>query len=65
VELKILRSEKTLQEGIEQTLMYMDKCGNNNGWLCIFDRSTDKTWDEKIYTKKEIINSKKITVVGL
>ena len=65
VELKILRGEKTLQEGIEQTLMYMDKCGNDNGWLSIFDRSTDKTWDEKIYTKKEIINSKKITVVGL
>jgi hypothetical protein len=65
IEIKLLRYKNTLQEGLKQTAEYADKYGCNNGWLCIFDRNPDKSWDEKIYTKHEMVENKKITVVGL
>jgi len=66
IELKILRGDKTLVRGLEQTADYMDVFGVKEGWLCIFDRNPEKTWDEKIYMKKEkTCDEKMITVVGL
>jgi len=66
IELKIFRGEKTLLRGLEQTADYMDVYGVKEGWLCIFDRSPEKSWDEKIYMRKERIDGGKIiTVVGL
>ena len=43
----------------------MDTFGVNEGWLALFDRRPDLSWDEKIYTRKETINDKTITVIGL
>jgi len=65
VELKIRRNEKTLNEGIEQTLSYMNFFGCKEGWLALFDQRPDLEWDEKIYMKKEKINEKTVTVIGL
>ncbi|MDR0547563.1 MAG: ATP-binding protein [Dysgonamonadaceae bacterium] len=65
VELKIERGETTLKKGLQQTSEYMDTYGCTEGWLCIFDRNPEKSWDEKIYTKRETVEGKRITVVGL
>jgi transposase len=65
VELKIRRNEKTLQEGLEQTVKYMDTFNCTEGWLVIFDQRPEIAWDDKIYIKQETINEKTITVVGL
>jgi Holliday junction resolvase len=65
IELKIRRGEKTVSEGIVQTKRYMDTFGCNEGWLAIFDQRTETGWDEKIYIKKETIDGKTVTVVGL
>ncbi|GHV43302.1 hypothetical protein FACS1894180_1980 [Bacteroidia bacterium] len=65
IELKIDRYKNTLADGLKQTAEYVDKYGCTEGWLCIFDQNKEKSWDEKIYTKKEIVDNKKITVVGL
>jgi hypothetical protein len=65
VELKTYRGEATLKKGLAQTAEYMDVYGCTEGWLCIFDRDSAKSWDEKIYTKHETVDNKKITVVGL
>ena len=64
IELKILQNAKTYSEGLTQLSDYMDKVGSNVGWLVIFDRDTEKNWDEKIYMKKETVNEKEITVAG-
>ena len=64
IELKIHRSEKTLSEGIEQTMQYMDTFGCTEGWLIIFDRRPKIAWDKKIYMKKERRDGKTVTVVG-
>ena len=48
IELKIRRGEKSLSEGIKQTLCYMDIFGCTQGWLAIFDRRPNIRWEDKI-----------------
>ncbi|MEM8524450.1 MAG: AAA-like domain-containing protein [Bacteroidota bacterium] len=54
LELKLLYNnlEKTIEEGIQQTKRYMDKCGAKEGHLLVFDRRADRTWEEKIWQKE-------------
>ena len=65
VELKIRRGDKTVPEGIEQTIQYMDSFGCTQGWLVVFDQRPEIKWDEKIYIRKETIDGKTVTVAGL
>jgi len=65
IELKVLRSNKALVEGLEQTAEYMDIANATEGHLIIFDRDLEKNWDEKIYHQVEQVGNKKITVWGL
>jgi len=65
VELKIMRGNKSVPEGIEQTIRYMDTFGCSQGWLVVFDRRPKISWTKKIYIKKETIDGKTVTVFGL
>ncbi len=38
---------------------------NPNGWMAIFDDDASKSWDEKIYTRDEVVDGKTIHFVGL
>jgi len=64
IELKILQNQRSLSESLKQTAAYMDKMGAAEGWLVLFDKEPGKSWDEKIYTRKESVDGKVITVVG-
>ncbi len=65
VEIKVKRSERTLDEGLEQTANYMDQVGDTEGHLVIFNPHKDISWDEKVFTRVERFNDKVITVWGL
>jgi len=65
IELKIRRSEKTISEGLKQTMQYMDTFGCQEGWLIVFDQRTDVSWDDKIFLQKEMIEGKTVTVAGM
>ncbi|MBF0390849.1 MAG: hypothetical protein HQK71_12185 [Desulfamplus sp.] len=67
IELKILYKslEKTINEGIKQTLSYMDRCNAGDGNLLIFDRTEDKSWEEKIFYKEEKVQGKVIKIYGM
>ena len=65
IEIKIYYSEKTIRDGLEQLSRYMDTLGCNEGWLVIFDRSGEKSWDEKIYTQTREISGKAIHLIGV
>jgi hypothetical protein len=65
IELKIRRGDKSVTKGIEQTLRHMDSFGCNEGWLVVFDQRLTINWNEKIYLKKETVDGKTVTVVGL
>jgi len=64
IELKILQNQKSLTKSLKQVSEYMDKVGSDAGWLVIFDKDDKKSWDEKIYMKKESFEGKTITVAG-
>ena len=56
IELKVRRNEAPeiiIKEGLAQTRAYMDECGAEQGHLLIFDRNETKTWEEKIFQRKE------------
>ena len=62
IELKIQRGEKTLSDGLAQTVDYMDKNQASEGHLVIFDPNHGKTWDEKISQKEELVGSHAVKV---
>ena len=53
VECKVLRDglERTMREGIAQTRDYMDRCAAESGHLIVFDRSRERTWEEKVFRR--------------
>jgi len=57
--------ETTIQKGLEQTRDYMDKCGTDEGYLLIFDRSPNVSWDEKIFKREETYKGVIINVYGM
>ncbi|MBR1804363.1 MAG: ATP-binding protein, partial [Muribaculaceae bacterium] len=68
LELKILRGdlEKTIEKGLEQTSAYMDLCGSvDEGHFIVFDRSGQKSWDERIWHEKRRHGNRTITVWGM
>ncbi|NIM13494.1 MAG: ATP-binding protein, partial [Candidatus Aminicenantes bacterium] len=67
VELKLRYGslEKSIEKGLEQTWEYMDKCGADEGYLLVFDRSKKASWKEKIFKKEKIVKGTRITVYGM
>jgi hypothetical protein len=67
IELKILYGTlaRTISDGLAQTWEYMDRCGVAEGHLIIFDRTPNKSWDEKIFVREEAYQGTPITVWGM
>ncbi len=66
IELKILRGdlEKTIQTGLGQTADYADRAGADEAHLIIFNRDRTVSWDEKIFSRQESHQGRRITVWG-
>jgi AAA+ ATPase superfamily predicted ATPase len=64
IELKILRNSKSIPDGLEQLSAYIDRVGSNEGWLVVFDRSKEISWEEKLYMRSEMHKGKRITITG-
>jgi AAA+ ATPase superfamily predicted ATPase len=65
IEIKINRGKQSIERGIEQTLGYMDTLGCKEGWLVIFDRDMEKSWDEKIFQRTETSSDGQGKTVGV
>ena len=64
VELKMRRNYSPT-ESPAQLVGYLDHLGLPEGWMAVFDDDASKSWDEKIYTRDEIVDGKTIHVIGL
>ena len=53
------------EKSYAQCAKYLDSLGLTEGWMPIFEKSKEKTWDEKIYSRDEIVDGKTIHVIGL
>ena len=67
VECKVLHKglERTIEEGLEQTRRYMDRCDAESGHLIVFDRSEDRTWKQKIFRRQAPGLDRPITIWGM
>lgn len=67
IELKLLHKSlaKTLEDGLQQTLAYLDRCGAAEGHLVIFDRTPDKSWEDKLFQWQETVGDRIIQVWGM
>ena len=68
LELKILRGdlEATIEKGLEQTSAYMDLVGAvDEGHFIVFDRSGDKTWQQRIWHEVRQYQGRSIMVWGM
>ena len=68
LELKIKRGaiDAVIEKGLQQTAEYMDIVGAvDEGHLIIFDRSLDKTWDERIWHRPHECQGRTIMVWGM
>ena len=68
LELKIKRGslEKVIADGLRQTFEYMDAVGSvDEGHLIIFDRSKNKTWEERIWHQPKEYQGRTIMVWGM
>ena len=53
------------EKSYAQCAKYLDSLGLAEGWMPVFEKSKEKTWDEKIYSRDEIVDGKTIHVIGL
>ncbi len=67
IECKVLHRGlgRTLAEGLVQTRDYMDRCATEEGHLVLFDRTEDKSWDDKVYRRDETEGGARVTVWGM
>ena len=67
IELKIVHRgiEQTISAGVEQTWEYMDRCGAQEGYLVIFDRTLNKPWEEKLFQRQASHKGHTIQVWGM
>jgi hypothetical protein len=55
LEVKLYRSPNTEAEGLQQLGGYLSRLGLPAGHLLIFDRREEKTWEEKIYRRDDVV----------
>ena len=67
IELKVVHRgiEQTITAGVEQTWEYMDRCGAQEGYLVVFDRTPDKPWEEKLFQRQASYKGHTIQVWGM
>ena len=68
LELKLKRGsiETVVSKGLEQTWQYMDAVGSvDEGHLIIFDRTQEKTWEERIWHRQSQYDGHPIMVWGM
>ena len=55
--------ERTVVEGVEQAAAYMDRCGAEAGHLIVFDRSDERSWNEKVFHERQATQSGAVIAV--
>ena len=53
------------EKSYAQCAKYLDSLNLEEGWMPIFEKSKEKSWDEKIYSRDEIADGKTIHIIGL
>ena len=52
LELKARRGPGTTDKGVRQLSRYLDRLGEDEGWLVVFDPRDTISWEDKLYDKQ-------------
>lgn len=65
IELKIKRNARTRPDGLKQIGRYMDKLGQQHGYLVLFEPKSSELipWEERLHWTDEEVEGKRVTVV--
>jgi hypothetical protein len=55
LEIKLYEDRSTEAEGLEQLGRYLTRLGEKTGHLLIFDRRPERSWDEKIFRRDNVV----------
>ena len=66
VECKVLHHglERTVHEGLAQTRAYMDRCAAAEVHQVVFNRTADRSWEEKLFCRTEVEGGAPVPVRG-
>ena len=64
IEVKLRRGTETEADALEQVDGYLEKAGLAEGWLVMFDLRSTQPWGERLFTRTEDVNGKRVFVVG-
>ena len=64
IELKLWRGPKSREEGLTQLAAYCASLGATDGWLVLFDRRADRTWDDRITWELVERDGRRLRLVG-
>ena len=64
LELKLVRSQKTRDEGLKQLSSYMDTLGCHEGWLLLFDLKAVIPWEQRLFSETIEDGSRTIHIFG-
>ena len=66
VECKVVHKglERTIREGVAQTVRYLERSAAESGHLVVFDRGAG-SWDEKIFRREQQAGGRRIVVWGM
>lgn len=67
LELKIKYNERVKTEGLRQISRYMDKLGQQHGYLVLFEPKPSEvvSWEDRLGWADEQVEGKRVTVVEL
>ncbi|MCW2277601.1 ATP-binding protein [Heliophilum fasciatum] len=67
IELKLLHKSRqaTIDAGLAQTWEYLDRMQAAEGHLVIFDRTPEKSWEEKLFQDKQKYRGREIWIWGM
>ena len=69
VECKVVREhdglERVVDEGVEQTARYMDRCAAEAGHLVVIDRRDNRSWEEKTFHLRRDCGAVPVDVWGM
>ncbi|MBM4368730.1 MAG: PD-(D/E)XK nuclease domain-containing protein [Deltaproteobacteria bacterium] len=56
--------ERVLRDGVEQLCTYLDRLGEREGWLVVFDQRPGRTWDQRLWAEERQVDGRLLHLRG-
>jgi hypothetical protein len=64
IEVKLRRDTRTEADALDQLAGYLDHAGLAEGWLVLFDRRKELSWEDRLTVRDITHQGKSIHIVG-